>query len=477
MQKETQRMHSVIGKVAMAARLVCGPAILLYAAQAGAFQDGDLPPPAPEFDPPSATEPAAPEGTESATPESALPDPFAEASTYGPTSAGESLSTIAIQLSASSGIHVAQVMWALYDASRSAFKGSINKLRVGATLDVPSRDAMTAVSISQARINIRDAAEAAEVAATAEAPAATPSPQTVTPVPTSAPVTHPTIKATPAPVVTAVPAVPQPAVAKPALAEIPATAAPEVMAGNQSSAPQPTAQSAPAEASEPALAAAEDTAPASDDDAEQSPLRKLLLPLIAVAAFVLALLAGTKRRRREREAAQQVEMEAAARKRAELLDLARGATAIEPTQVMPTYQETAADEADSADEAASTAADIHEPREVEPADADEPELTETRPEEPEDLASSAPTEVLPVVNTDAERPAAGADDEFDEDSDLEAFDDGIKAGDDIDSALDLASGYADMGEIDRARSLLNMVLSRGSAEQQAEARRILETLD
>lgn len=77
---------------------------------------------------------------------------------YGPIKAGESLSSIANELQAQTGGQVSQLIWALYDANPAAFDGSIDRLQVGATLDVPSTAAIRKVSVSQARANIRDAA-------------------------------------------------------------------------------------------------------------------------------------------------------------------------------------------------------------------------------------------------------------------------------------------------------------------------------
>ncbi len=93
------------------------------------------------------------------------------ASEYGPVRAGESLSSIANQLVNATGAHVSQVMWALYANNPQAFDGSINNLQRGATLRVPSYDELTAISVAQARTNIRDAAG---VAASSPRPASRP---------------------------------------------------------------------------------------------------------------------------------------------------------------------------------------------------------------------------------------------------------------------------------------------------------------
>jgi len=77
---------------------------------------------------------------------------------YGPVRAGESLSVIGNKLAAPTGAHAAQVIWGLYDSNPMAFEGSINKLKRGAMLTVPSASELTAISIERARTNIRAAA-------------------------------------------------------------------------------------------------------------------------------------------------------------------------------------------------------------------------------------------------------------------------------------------------------------------------------
>lgn len=410
-------------------------------------------------------------------------------STFGPIQTGESLSTVAMQISEETGVHVAQVMWALYDASPDAFKGSINRLRVGATLNVPPPANMTAVSIKQARINIRDAVAESAVAATNDnaAESATPAPViTIAPQPTSA---KPVATRAPTPPPTKAAATEKPASVSLRPTDEPAPSLklelPEVRLDEdvepqeeQPAADTPETDQALKGIPEERRAAlpatdelAEPEKPASDS-ADSSPLtgRQLILPVIALAGFIFALLIGSKRRRVEREEARQAEQAEASRKRSELLDLARGEPIAEPTPEMPAPEMPIS----AAEPPAEGFDDAHSP--------DDPNTeVSTTTTDSSNLASD-PTMVMPAFDETStsgdEATKDPADDKANggDDSAFESFDDGINAGDDIDSALDLARGYADMGEIDRARSLLNMVISRGSAEQQAEARKVLESL-
>ncbi len=426
--------------------------------------------------------------------------------TFGPIKTGESLSTVAIQISEATGIHVAQVMWALYDASPSAFKGSINRLRVGATLNVRPPAEMTAVSIKQARINIRDAAAETAVATTNSgeqgsvkpAPAITAAPKPTPPKPVA------TRLSTPPPTQAA--ATEKPASEPRRSADQPAPSLklelPEVKL-DEDVAPQgkllPT--DAPAtdqaltgipEARRPALPVTDELAepetPATDTpDAGLLSGRQLILPIIALAGFIFALLIGSKRRRREREEARQAELAEASRKRSELLDLARGEPIAEPTpelhaaemptQVMPiAATELLPDDPREDHDPSEHNAEVSTP--ATQARTLVSDAVENTPELEDVAQATEPTMVMPAFD-EAGTPvdnASGEQTDGGDDSAFESFDDGITAGDDIDSALDLARGYADMGEIDRARSLLNMVLSRGNAEQQAEARKVLDSL-
>lgn len=379
------------------------------------------------------------------------------ASTYGPIQPGESLSTVAIAMSEQSGIHVAQVMWALYAASPEAFKGSINQLRVGATLSVPPAAEMTAVSIRQARINIRDAA-LAPVATESSKPAAddTVKVPTPNPVPTVAlePVPGvaaplPTVALDPTPAASAAPRATTPDTQEPRVVELPATDTAATADTPAATTQPPAVTAAPVAASadtpvvtEPATAPTTAVEAPAEKDAAPLTGRQLVLPFIALAGFIIAILLGNRRKRREREEQRAVEQEAAMRKRSELADLARGEFIAEPG-----------------------------------ADAPDSEAAVSAPQPAPEVAADDPTLVMPIADVPpvAEKPAQtpGADPE---DPNFESFDDGINAGDDIDSALDLARGYADMGEIDRARSLLNMVMSRGNPSQQAEAKEVLESL-
>ncbi len=83
---------------------------------------------------------------------------------YGPVRAGESLSIIATQLAASVGAKPSQIAWGLYVANPQAFEGSINSLKRGAMLTVPSASELTTISVARARLNIRDAAAVGDVA-------------------------------------------------------------------------------------------------------------------------------------------------------------------------------------------------------------------------------------------------------------------------------------------------------------------------
>ncbi len=444
-----------------APRLGLAAAALLCALHASA-QDSTIP--LPKVLPKAPT--ASPSGATPAPLPSVTTSPAAAdigVTTYGPIQSGESLSTVAIAMSEQSGIHVAQVMWALYAASPDAFKGSINSLRVGATLNVPPAAEMTAVSIRQARINIRDAALAGESATAADAsgetrPATAPQPRAAA---------TPRAQPTPTSPLDAEPLAPLPTVALEA--EPPVNAPLPTVALEPEPSVQPAVPPAAAEpvqqATRPAPAVAADSAPAalpaspaeteSTDSSSGLSIGQLILPLIALAGFVMAIVVGNRRRKQEREAQAAVEQEAALRKRAELAELARGEPIAEPPL---------------------------EASEPAPAPTADSPMAAAGPAEPAaDVSSEDPTLVMPVADIAAPATPAGKPDGAPaatdgSDPDFESFDDGINAGDDIDSALDLARGYADMGEIDRARSLLKMVIMRGNEHQQAEAREVLDTL-
>lgn len=79
---------------------------------------------------------------------------------------------------------------------------------------------------------------------------------------------------------------------------------------------------------------------------------------------------------------------------------------------------------------------------------------------------------IPAADPAKATPESGSTDDLS----FDAFDDGMAADGDMNSKLDLARGYVDMGEIDMARSLLDEVATRGSADQQVEARAMLDAL-
>lgn len=68
------------------------------------------------------------------------------------------------------------------------------------------------------------------------------------------------------------------------------------------------------------------------------------------------------------------------------------------------------------------------------------------------------------------------DDSGDESTSVVSHDEVVSTGDDMAGKLDLARAYIDMSELDMARSLLDEVALRGSAEQQSEAKSMLEQL-
>ena len=70
---------------------------------------------------------------------------------YGPIAEGETLWGIANALRARNGIIVQQSMVAIYDANRAAFDGNMFQIKQGATLKVPSHDAMRRIPREIAR--------------------------------------------------------------------------------------------------------------------------------------------------------------------------------------------------------------------------------------------------------------------------------------------------------------------------------------
>lgn len=98
---------------------------------------------------------------------------------YGPVESAETLWSIATRLRPS-GVTVNQMMVALYEANPSAFDGNMNLLLRGATLVVPSRDALLARSAAEATAMVRSHEDAwrggAEAAGTAVAAASTSQP-------------------------------------------------------------------------------------------------------------------------------------------------------------------------------------------------------------------------------------------------------------------------------------------------------------
>ena len=70
----------------------------------------------------------------------------------------------------------------------------------------------------------------------------------------------------------------------------------------------------------------------------------------------------------------------------------------------------------------------------------------------------------------------GADELADDLGDSDDFD-FLDGTDEASTKLDLARAYIDMGDVDGAKDILDEVAKEGSAEQQAEAKDLLGTLD
>ncbi|HEX6995578.1 MAG TPA: FimV/HubP family polar landmark protein [Gammaproteobacteria bacterium] len=90
------------------------------------------------------------------------------AGAYGPVQSSETLWSIASRLRPA-GVTVNQMMVALYEANPNAFDGNMNVLLRGATLMIPDRDAMTALSADEATAIVRRAEESWRGTASADA--------------------------------------------------------------------------------------------------------------------------------------------------------------------------------------------------------------------------------------------------------------------------------------------------------------------
>jgi len=115
----------------------------------GAFARPSQPAPSPQ--PASRPAPAATSASRPA-------DPALASGSYGPVQASETLWSIASRLRPD-GVTVNQMMVALYEANPNAFDGNMNVLLRGATLTIPDRNAITALSADQATAIVRRAEE------------------------------------------------------------------------------------------------------------------------------------------------------------------------------------------------------------------------------------------------------------------------------------------------------------------------------
>lgn len=84
--------------------------------------------------------------------------------------------------------------------------------------------------------------------------------------------------------------------------------------------------------------------------------------------------------------------------------------------------------------------------------------------------------LLELEESEAEGGAFVLDDSDDDGIPLDAFNEALGEDGDMAAKLDLARGYADMGETAVAKSLLDEVISRGSESEQKEAQNMLESL-
>lgn len=274
---------------------------------------------------------------------------------YGPIQSGESLSTVSMQISDVTGVHVAQVMWALYESNRKAFDKSINRLRVGAMLQIPPAESMTRISIGQARINIRDAAAERRQKPATESPAQTaPQSDAVSTSPVQTPAAP-----TPITVLTATPAtLPEQTPAEPE--ERPSVAAePETPATVRTAPPDPAPTAVePKESAPPPTQSPESTPPQAAPEATQTLIEPSQSPegtpqqpaespaepvnlmatlskfkfVILLAAFVLVIvvfLNQSKKRKALRAVELEREREEQSHRRAALADLARGVSRLD----------------------------------------------------------------------------------------------------------------------------------------------------
>ena len=110
--------------------------------EAVAAEEAPAPAPAPPA-PPPAPAPAAPSAT--------------AAGEYGPVQAGQTLGTIAAELSAGNGQNLNQMMLALLRANPEAFiGGNLNLIRQGAVLRVPPSEEWSAASVAEANAVVRE---------------------------------------------------------------------------------------------------------------------------------------------------------------------------------------------------------------------------------------------------------------------------------------------------------------------------------
>lgn len=290
--------------------------------------------------------PAPPESIESPeSPVAAAPEFAAsEGSTYGPVQPRETFWGIASKLRPDPSLTMDQMLLAIYDANRGAFEGSINRLRAGSMLRVPSSAEIAAVSpaTAKARVNaLRNGGggakpvrpkprpltplaeppipEASKPEIVSEAPAVPASPSVTKPAPAPKPVPKVVVPPPPpAPVPEPAPAppppepapIPEPAVTPPppeapVTAETPTDAVAPAMDGSLPPA-MPETPPAPEAAMPAEPVPAPEPAPAPAPIEEESGLIEMLIPLFG-ALLVLGglgyLVASLLKKRREKTAA------------------------------------------------------------------------------------------------------------------------------------------------------------------------------
>lgn len=423
-------------------------------------------------------------------------EPPAKPSQFGPVQSGESIATVAMQISDATGVHVAQVIWALFEANPTAFANSINHLRVGSTLRIPTAEEMTATSIYRARVNIRDAAaeqktKPREAPSVPASPVATPKAE-AKPEPTPEAEADPTatterppeelpLSTSTAPNTTedwpqgdAEPADPETTVSESPTA----TQASEPVADTdgddaelQAETPaKTTANIEPVETSvsteEREIADELDAPTAQTTSAGGFNLNAFLAQyglwvLLAIAAVVfLFLVLGSRKQKAISQEELEREQEASKLRRAELASLARGTTLLEHD----------ADE----DEAAS-------------AELGETDTAVNEPDEGFAVAEDSDIEPDPEITAEAEPPLTANDEDekaetaaknpTDEDGlGFDSFDEDLAGEDEFQRRLDLARGYIAMGELSSARALLQQVIQSGTADESTEAQQMLDKL-